>query len=199
MTRSYPLLGLVALLALSCLPAFAQPTAQPRARASTYVLSANDVLLLKVYREEDMETRVRVAKDGTASFPLIGTIRVGGYTIEQVSELIRRLLDKDFLVNPQVTLSVEEYAKRRFTVLGQVGKPGTYEMPGDEIQTTLLQAIAVAGGFTRLAKTSQIVITRSINGERTRFVISAREANDPEKKAFTVLPDDTITVPERLF
>jgi polysaccharide export outer membrane protein len=204
MNRPTPLLGLVVLLALSLLrlsaanpPAPSTPA--PARSTSTYVLSPNDIIELKVYREEDMETKVRVAKDGTASFPLIGAVRVQGFTVEQAGELIRRLLDQDYLVNPQVTLSVVEYAKRRFTVLGQVGKPGTYEMPGDETRTTLLQAIAVAGGFTRLAKTSNVTISRVANGEKIRLVVDAREANDPNTKTFEVLPDDTITVSERIF
>jgi polysaccharide export outer membrane protein len=202
MKRLPPLFGLVVALGLSLLPlGAADSTGIPEGyvRNTTYVLSPNDVIQLKVYREEDMETKVRVAKDGTASFPLIGAVRVQGFTVEQAAELIRRLLDADFLVDPQVTLSVVEYAKRRFTVLGCVGKPGSYEMAEDETNTTLLQAIAMAGGFTRLAKVGNVTISRVVKGEKLRYVIDAREANDPRTKTFEVLPDDTITVPERIF
>jgi hypothetical protein len=77
------------------------------------------------------------------------------------------------LVNPQITLTVLEYAKRRFTVLGQVQKPGTFEIPSEE-SVGFLEAIAMAGGFTRLANTGKIVVTRMVSGKKSTFVLDAR-------------------------
>src|SRR2546430_16619602 len=174
-------------------------SAPPAAVAQTYVLSASDVVQVKVYQEDDLETKVRIARDGTTSFPLIGVIKLGGKTVEQAANLIRDELGKDYLVNPQVTLTVIEYAKRRFTVLGQVQKPGTYEIPNEE-SVTLLQAIAMAGGYTRLANKANITVTRSPNGKKATFSLDVNHAtNDLKTEPFVILPDDTITVPERLF
>jgi polysaccharide export outer membrane protein len=108
------------------------------------------------------------------------------------------LFGKDYLVNPQVTLTVTEYAKRRFTVLGQVQKPGTYDIPSEE-SVTVLQAIAMAGGFNRLAVQGKVTVTRTLGGKRTFNVDVKSTANDPGTKPFEILPDDTIIVSERVF
>ena len=174
------------------------PGALP-AVSETYILSPNDVVLVKVYQEEDLETRLRIAKDGTTSFPLIGVVRLGGKSINQATAVIREALGKDYLVNPQVTLSVVEYAKRRFTVLGQVQKPGTFEIPNEET-VTLLQAIAMAGGYTRLANRGGVIVTRALAGRKTTHTLDVKLAtSDADSKPFEILPEDTITVPERLF
>ena len=164
----------------------------------SYRLTANDVLKIKVYQEEDLTTDLRISKDGTATFPLLGAISLGGKSIEEATAMVRDLLAKDYLVNPQVTITVTEYAKRRFTVLGQVGKPGIYEFPNEE-GVTLLQAIGMAGGFTRLAKTSTVTVTRTSGGNRTIAVSMKANTNDPATKQFEVLPDDTVQVGERTF
>ena len=193
-------------LATNALPAQAQLRAQAQPGPSdlptvsqTYVLSPNDVVQVKVYQEDDLETKMRIARDGTTSFPLIGVVQLGGKTIQQASTLIRDALGKDYLVNPQVTITVVEYAKRRFTVLGQVQKPGTFEIPNEET-VTLLQAIAMAGGYTRLANRGGVIVSRAVAGRKVSHTIDVRQAtSDADSKPFEILPEDTITIPERLF
>jgi protein involved in polysaccharide export with SLBB domain len=154
---------------------------------------------MRVYQEDDLETKARIAKDGTVTIPLIGVVQIGGKTVEEATGLIRDLLDKDYLVNPQVTLTVTEYAKRRFTVLGQVQKPGTYEIPNEE-NVTLLQAIAMSGGYTRLANPGKITVSRQVGPQKTTLTFDGRAmASDTSTKTFAVMPDDTITVAERIF
>src|SRR5271163_4883320 len=84
----------------------------PSIKSNTYVLTPNDVVDIKVYQEDDLETKARVGQDGTISFPLIGVVHIGGKTVEQAGAVIREELKKDYLVNPQITLIVEEYSKR---------------------------------------------------------------------------------------
>ena len=176
----------------------AQDNASP-GKSQTYVLAPNDVVQIKVYQEDDLETKARVGQDGTISFPLIGVVLIGGKTIEQAASLIREKLDKDYLVNPQITVIVVEYSKRRFTVLGQVQKPGSFEIPSEE-SVTLLEAIAMAGGYTRLADRAHVKVTR-MTGDKTATVTvdTKRESNDAETMSFQILPEDTVTVPERFF
>jgi protein involved in polysaccharide export with SLBB domain len=163
-----------------------------------YRLSPSDVIKMKVFQEEELTTEVRIGKDGTVTIPLIGVVTLGGKTVEEATTHVRELFGKDYLVNPQVTLSVAEYAKRRFTVLGQVQKPGTYDIPSEE-SVTILQAIAMAGGFTRLAVQGRVTVTRTLGGKRT-FNVDVRSTTvDPGTKHFEVLPDDTISVSERVF
>jgi protein involved in polysaccharide export with SLBB domain len=175
------------------------PTLQAASVApSTYRLSPNDVLRVKVFQEDDLTTELRLGKDGSATFPLLGVISLGGRTVDEAAAAIRELLGKDYLVNPQVTLTVVEYAKRRFMVLGQVQKPGSFDIPSEE-SMSLLQAIAMAGGFTRLAVQSKVTVSRIVGGKRTLTVDVKSAANDPNTKPFEILPDDTIFVAERIF
>ena len=167
--------------------------------AETYRLAPNDMIEVKVYQEDDLTTKVRLAKDGTVTFPLLGTVGLGGKSVDECAAHIRELLGKDYLVNPQVTITVVEYAKRRFTVLGQVQKPGSFEIPNEE-SVTLLQAIAMAGGYTRLANTSRVIVTRVKDGKKATYNLDVKSAtNDTDTKPFEIQPDDTITIVERVF
>jgi polysaccharide export outer membrane protein len=179
------------------------PAAQPPGSASTsrvksYVLQPTDLVEVTIYQEDDMGAKARLEKDGTIPLPLVGKVPLGGKTLDQASKLIKELLAKDLLVNPQVTVTILEYAKRRFTILGQVQRPGSYEMPSEE-KLSLLQAIAMAGGYTRIAAPGKVTVQRREGNETKTFKLDA-EAMSKEKdaKAFEVLPEDTITVGERL-
>lgn len=194
--------SLLALLAGLCLPtAVAQGQTQSNRppAVQSYTLAPNDVVQIKVYQEEDLETKTRISRDGTCSFPLIGVVNLGGRTVEQASQVIRDRLAKDYLVNPQVSLTVVEYSKRRFTVLGQVQKPGTFEIPNEE-NMTLLQAIAMAGGYTRLANPANVTLTRITAGKKQTFSLDAKAAAGAlSTTPFEILADDTIMVAERIF
>jgi polysaccharide export outer membrane protein len=162
-----------------------------------YVLTPNDVIDVKVYQEDDLETRGRVAKDGTLTLPLVGVVKVGGKTVEQASLYIQQLYGKDFLVNPQVGVTILEYAKRNFSVLGQVQRPGSYEIPIEE-SIDLIRAIAMAGGYTRIGNPSKITVQRKVGDETKIFKLDAEAmAKDKNAKPFEILPEDTVTVGEK--
>lgn len=166
---------------------------------SNYLLAANDLIKLSVFQENDLETTVRISKDGTVTFPLIGVVKVAGKTPQSAAKLVRDLLAKDYLVNPQVNLTVMEYSKRRFIVLGQVQRPGAFDMP-DRDSVTLLQAIGMAGGYTRIADPSRITVKRNRNGQDGLFKLNAkRMASGDAGGEFEILPGDVITVGESLF
>ena len=111
--------------------------------------------------------------------------------------LVTDLLAKDYLVNPQVSLSVTEFAKRRFTVLGEVQRPGTYDMPFDE-SVALLQAIATAGGYTRIGNPRRITVQRTVDKTNTLLKLDAEAmANNKQQKPFVILPEDVIIVGEK--
>jgi protein involved in polysaccharide export with SLBB domain len=163
-----------------------------------YVLRPDDTVQVTVYQEEDMGAKARLEKDGTILLPLLGKIQIGGKNLEDASKAIRELLGKDYLVNPQVSVSIVEYGKRRFTVLGQVQRPGSYEMPSEE-PMNLLQAIAVAGGYTRIGAPTKVTVQRRVNDETKTFKLDAEAmSKDQNAKPFEIQPDDTITVGERL-
>jgi polysaccharide export outer membrane protein len=162
-----------------------------------YVLRQGDVVQVKVYQEEDLTTISRIGKDGMLTMPLLGSVKVVSNSLEAATAVIRGLLAKDYLVNPQVTLNLTEFAKRRFTVLGQVQHPGTFDMPGDD-SVSLLQAIATAGGYTRIGNPRKITVQRSIGTENKLLQLDADAmALDKKQKPFEILPDDVIVVGEK--
>lgn len=176
--------------------------ASPRATAAdaeTYSLAPNDMVDIRVFQEDDLSSKLRISPKGTINFPLIGVVTVGGLTPQEAANVIRRALDKDYLVNPQVSVTVLEYGKRRFTVLGQVGKPGSYDMPEREA-VTLLDAIAMAGGYTRIADSSKITVRRKGDGKENILKLNAKSmAKDERVSTFQVQPGDIITVAESIF
>ena len=159
-------------------------------------ISPNDMLDIKVFQEDDLESKLRVSSSGVITFPLIGAVKVAGKSPEEAAQMIRALLAKDYLVNPQVAVTIAEYDKRHFSVLGQVQKPGSYDMP-DRGSLTLLDALAMAGGYTRIADPSKITLKHQ-NQQVIR--LNAKEmAKDNKIATFEVQPGDVITVGESLF
>lgn len=166
---------------------------------ANYLLMPRDLLKVKVFQEDDLESTVRVSQDGTVTLPLIGTVKVAGKSVRSAGASIQGLLGARFLVNPQVELTVLEYSKRRFTVLGQVTKPGTYDFP-DQTPLNLLEAIGMAGGFSRLANPSALIVKRVIDGRQEILKLNAkRMARDEINASFNILSGDVITVGETLF
>jgi polysaccharide export outer membrane protein len=171
----------------------------PSQGAENYRLTANDLLGFRVYDEPDLTAEVRLAGDGTAIFPLIGSVSLRGKTIPQATALLRERYMAGYLVNPQVSLIVQTYAKRSFTVLGQVQKPGSYEIVGDEA-ISLLQAVGMAGGYTRIADPGNITVRRTDGGSEQVIRFNGRRmAKGDASPDCVVRPGDVITVGESIF
>jgi polysaccharide export outer membrane protein len=163
------------------------------------VLRANDVVWVKVYQEDDLETKAAIDKNGFITLPLLGPVQVGQKTAEEAALLIRNLYSKDYLVNPRVNVTVTERAKLRFTIMGQVQRPGTYEFP-DDGTLNLLQAIATAGGYTRLGAPNKVSLQRMQDGKPVIIPLNAEQmSKDKKAKPFDLMPEDIITVGERIF
>ena len=194
------LIGLLLLMLVSCCAQAQQPFSMaPRTVVGNYVLKPNDLLEIKVFQEDDLSTTVRISQDGMITFPLVGPVRLGGKTVQEAAQLLRTRLGEKYLVHPQVTLTVTEYSKRIFTVLGQVQRPGTYRFPDNET-LNLVQAIGIGGGYTRIADAGRITIKRRLNGAETVLKINAKQmARDNTTQTLDVIPGDLITVGERLF
>jgi polysaccharide export outer membrane protein len=157
------------------------------------------LLDFRVFQEDELEGVIRIAGDGTAVFPLIGTVSLGGRTVAEAIEVLKSRYRDGYLVNPQISITVREYATGKFTVLGQVKKPGAYSMTGNEV-VTLLQAIGLAGGYTRIANPSSITIKRTEAGVERIMRVDAKKMARSEKEAlFYVKPGDVITVGESIF
>jgi polysaccharide export outer membrane protein len=197
--RANPSILSLVLIVAFAFPAIAQQKADSPAPPTNYLLGQGDVIAVRVFRESDLDSQHRVSRDGTINFPLVGSVSFVGKSTTQAAAYLAALLDKDYLVRPQVSISVVTYAKRNFVVLGQVQKPGTFPIPEEE-SMDLLGAIAAAGGFTRLADQSNVILRRQAGGREESKTINVRDLiKGKGGTAIRILPNDTITVEERLF
>lgn len=176
-----PVLAVLVLLA-AALPARAQTGSE----LSSYKLGVGDVITVQVVGEDDLKReKVRLSDAGTLSFPYLGEIKVRGMTVGELEEYITKGLKGRYLLNPQVTVTMQEY--RNFFVNGQVDKPGGYPyVPG----LTVRKAISIAGGFKERASKEKINVIREgdVKGVPTRISLEA-----------LVQPGDIITVEESFF
>jgi polysaccharide export outer membrane protein len=161
-----------------------------------YILSPNDFVAVQVFGEDDLRTQARLNGEGNLSVPLLGSIHLAGLTLPQAAARLTDLYGRDYLVNPKVNVTLVGYAMRRFTILGQVNRPGTFDMPETSPGGIgLLEAIGIAGGYTRIAAPERISVRRGnqllkVNAKR----ISRGTASD-----FHIESGDIITVGESIF
>jgi protein involved in polysaccharide export with SLBB domain len=167
--------------------------------SSNYKLSPGDLFDFRVYQETDLDSVVRVSGDGTAIFPLVGTVKLGGLTIEQATTLLQSRYRDGFLVNPQVTITIRTFAKKFYTMLGQISRPGSYDMQGEE-EIPLFQAVGLAGGYTKIANPSRVTIKRKDNQSERIIKLNAKKmAGGDEKSTFMIRAGDIITIGESIF
>jgi polysaccharide export outer membrane protein len=163
---------------------------------SDYQLTTDDQVAIEVYGEDELRSAVRLNADGAVSLPLLGSVHLAGLTLNQAAARLTELYSKDYLLNPKVNVMLIGYAKRRFAVLGQVNRPGSYEMPeGSPGGIDVLEAIAIAGGYTRIAAPQRISVRRRDQILR----VDAKRLAHSGGKSFQIQPGDTITVGESIF
>jgi polysaccharide export outer membrane protein len=161
--------ALIGAQALTMAPAYAQPAAAPLASAE-YRLGAGDVMRVSVYQNPDLTLETRVSENNVVSFPLLGSIKVGGLSVTQAEQLITDGLKKgNFVKNPQVTIVVLQVKGNQASVLGQVNRPGRYPIETADMRLTDL--IANAGGVVSGAGSETLVLTGKRNGQPYRAEI----------------------------
>ena len=135
-----------------------------------YIVGEGDVLKLTVYEHDDLSLTVRVSGDGAITVPLIGDVPVKGLTLNQVADKITNLLADGYIIDPQVSIFIHEFKSNKATILGQINRPGLYEL---RQYTTLLELISQAGGLTPEAGKNVIIKRRSApSGNGKEKVIS---------------------------
>ncbi|MEM9861392.1 MAG: polysaccharide biosynthesis/export family protein [Myxococcota bacterium] len=160
-------------------------------------LGAGDVFAVRVYGQEDLSNSYRVAQDGSIDFPLVGRVEVGGREPTEIADLIaERLQSGQILVNPQVSVLVQEYNSKRISVMGAVSESGTFPMSAG---LTVVQAISAAGGFTNLANRNGTVLTRRVDGELRRYNVRVDRISRGQEQDVPLRAGDIIYVPERAF
>jgi protein involved in polysaccharide export with SLBB domain len=165
-----------------------------------YILSPTDQVAIEVFGEDDLRASGRLNPEGNLSVPLLGSIHLAGLTLTQAVSKLTELYSRDYLVNPKVNVTLLSYARRRFTILGQVGHPGVIEMPDSSPEgIDLLEAIAMAGGYSRIAAPERITVRRhSASGDQI-LKVNAKRFTKGKGGGFLVQPGDTITVGESIF
>ncbi len=166
--RSYLLPALYFLCILSLPVNFPAPVA-----AQDYILGAGDVLTISVYDHPDLTTTVRISGDGMIVLPLIGQVQAGERSLNQLREMVEVRLADGYIVNPQVSIFMEEFRSRTVTILGEVEHPGVYEIKG---HTTFLELISQAGGLTKDAARQAFVNRRAAEEEGDRLVLAGSRA-----------------------
>ncbi len=163
------------------------------------MISSGDLVEITVFQEPDMTVKTRVSPTGTITVPLLREIAVSGRTSDSAASFVREKLMKGYFVNPQVTVTVLEFAKRQFTVIGQVQKGGTFEFPEGQTSLDLLAAIGMAGGYTRLADTRKVTVKRLRNGQEEVARVDAKAIAEGKARNVTILPGDAISIGESIF
>ena len=171
------------------------------AGAQEYTIGPGDVLKIVVWGHEDLSREYPVTQDGNVPFPLVGQVPAVGLTTTQLARSLRDKLEKDFLVNPQVIVSVKEFLSRKVSVLGEAEKPGLFYLTGP---TTILEVISKAGGLSKTAG-KELVLVRSQNPDGTtkgpagsailRFDLRKIQAGDARENIL-LENADTIFVPK---
>jgi polysaccharide export outer membrane protein len=172
-----------------------QPTAPAPKRASDdYVIGPSDVLAINVWKDAELTRTVPVRPDGRISLPLIGELKVSGLTTRDVQRIVTERL-KEFISEPVVSVIVQEVKSRTYVVVGKVVRPGSYELGKP---TTVLEAIAIAGGFSDFAKPNKAyIIRRAPDGSTERLPFDYKRVIDgrnPEQNV-DLKSGDTIVVP----
>jgi len=169
------------------------PAPKTKPDAGTYVIGAQDVLNINVWKEPEISTQVVVRPDGKITVPMVNDVYVIGLTTEELQELLTEKL-KPFVNVPQVTVSPREINSRKVYLIGQVGREGPVRINGS---MTVLQLIAEAGGLRDFAKRKKIYVMRTQNGKQLPFPFNYDEVIQGKnmKQDIELQPGDTVVVP----
>jgi polysaccharide export outer membrane protein len=199
-TRKTSMTAVRAVLMAVFITACAKPIVYPveYTAPASFLIGPEDVLIVNVWRNQDLSKEVAVRPDGFISLPLIGDVQAAGLTGEELAKKIADRL-KDFISTPTVSVQVKEVNSYFIFVTGEVMKPGKYSLKS---YATVMQGISMAGGFTPFASRSQLRVLRFVangKGEKTQISIPLNYADLVKGQGtpgnFVLRSGDTIVVP----
>lgn len=206
-----PFLRLVffSLLAAVALPAQMGPAGGSRNRGDTagsYRLSERDLIHFSVFNEPELEVVQRIDGTGHIRIPLAGSLKVAGLTVAEAEQAAERaFVEERILRYPLVMITISEYSPKEVAVFGAVARPGKLRFPPEIERMSIVEAISEVGGFTPVAKSDAVRITResagndlqTINVDVSRIIQGREDGRDSD--TVYVYPGDLIWIPERLF
>ncbi|MCR6657218.1 MAG: polysaccharide export protein [Opitutus sp.] len=191
-------------LALSCVSTASAQGAPEEKPNFIYKLTVTDRVRVTIFQEDELNEIARIDARGNINLKLVGEVRVAGLSVSEAQKVIEAAYrDGRYLRNPQVTVSVEDYAPREVSIQGQVKAPGRYLLP-IESTFSVLELVTKAGGLTDIAKGSAVVITRiSADGKKTTMTVDVDGLIRGKKSAkssdnLMLEPGDIVYVPESI-
>ena len=159
-------------------------------------LGPGDVIEVRVYREQEISGIYQVGSEGDVAFPLCQRVVVAGLTANGAADKFRECLAAGFMRDPQVTVLVREYNSKKVFVFGEVQKPGTFPYQDG---MSVVQAVTIAGGFTKTASQNSTSVTRRVRGQEVKVKVNVQDIALGKAPNFTLEPGDIVYVPESLF
>jgi protein involved in polysaccharide export with SLBB domain len=159
-------------------------------------LGPGDVIEVRVFQEPELSGTFQLGNENDIVFPLCKRVVVGGKTANGAAEAIRACLAERYMRDPQVSVMVKEYNSKKVFVFGEVQKPGTFPYQDG---MSVVQAVTLAGGFTKTAAQNSTSVTRRVGGTETKIKVSVQDIALGKAPNFTLEPGDIVYVPESLF
>jgi protein involved in polysaccharide export with SLBB domain len=169
---------------------------------SDYRVSPRDLVQFQIFEEPETMVLQRVSTTGSISIPMLGAIAIAGRTLHEIEDSTEKAyVERHFYVHPQVIVTVQAYSARSVSVFGQVNHPEQIALPIEAAHIGIMQAITLAEGFTRIAKSDEVRVMRTVDGHEEQHVVNVEGylADKGPKADFQLQPDDVVFVPERVF
>jgi polysaccharide export outer membrane protein len=174
--------------------------------AKFYRLRPGDTVQIAVFNETDLSVVQQLDPNGVLIVPLLGRTELGGLTLREAeTRLEEAYISEEYLIDPQVTVAVAEYAEQVFYIFGEVNQPGAKKFPRGKQSLDILEAITMAGDLSQYAKRSEIVVRRPIKGtnQEEKIMVDLEKVIRGSKRGnedlISIYPEDIIFVPERMF
>lgn len=159
-------------------------------------LGPGDKFAVRVHEEKELSGEYTVSSDGTINYPHVGRINVNEMTCGELERALTKGLADGYLRNPSVSCSIVEYNSKRVFVFGEVKKPGSYPY---KTNLTVVDAFALAQGFTARANSNQTKLTRKVNGVEVQVRVPMQEIVEGRRTDLKLLPGDIVYVPESAY
>jgi len=192
----------ILLLLAACAPGARTPSAATLPSSASPLdlvaaaLGPGDVFEVRVFQEPELSGVFQVGPQGDIIFPLCKRVVVGGLSANGVAEKLRACLSDGFLRDPQVSVLVKEFNSKKVFVFGEVQKPGTFAY---EEGMSIVQALTLAGGFTKTAAQNSTSVTRHVNGQEMKVKVNVQDIALGKAPNYRLEPGDIVFVPESLF
>lgn len=170
----------------------------------SYQMKVRDLVSFSVLNEPETAGEQRIDGQGRIRVPYLDTMTIAGMTVREAEDLLERTyIANDIYITPQITVRVVEYAVREVSVLGEVNKPGNIALPIEADGLDIREVISQAGGFTNIARSRKVVVTRRMGNSKETFEVDVddmlRKGKSGASSGFLVQAGDVVYVPERFF